>query len=404
LTWREDLAVLRHRDVRIFITARFVSLLGSSIAPIALVFAVLDVSDEASAVGLVLAARSIPNVVFLLIGGVIADRLPRRLVLVVANTVSALTQALAAGLILSGHAQIWQLAAIEAVNGIAAAFVMPAMVGILPSIVDRAELPQANAVSGFARSVALIGGGAVAGIIVGFAGPAIGLAVDAVTFGLGAFLLARLTLPRIERAQTSVLTDLKEGWTEFASRQWVWVVVLSFLFLNMIFTACYSTLGPVIADDTFGRVGWGVVSACFGAGLIAGGIFMIRIKPRYPLRLGMLGMLVSAPMFVCLALAPHTLTIAAAAFLVGIGFELFGIGWETALGQHVPIDKISRVASYDMLGSFIASPIGQLTVGYVSAVVSITAVELYGAALHILLVLATLAVPSVWLLQRHTAD
>lgn len=402
MTWREDLAVLRHRDVRVFISARFVSLLGSSIAPIALVFAVLDVSDEATAVGIVLAARSIPNVVFLLIGGVIADRLPRRLVLVVANTVSGLTQALAAALILSGHAQIWQLAAIEAVNGIAAAFVMPAMVGILPAIVDRAELPQANAVSGFARSVAMIGGGAVAGIIVGFTGPAAGLLVDAVTFLLAAALLARLRMPRIERVPTSMLSDLREGWTEFISRQWVWVVVLSFLFLNMIFTACYSTLGPVIADDTFGRVGWGVVSACFGAGLIAGGILMIRVKPRYPLRVGMIGMLVSAPMFVCLALVPHTLTIAAAAFLVGLGFELFGIGWETALGQHVPLDKLSRVASYDMLGSFIASPIGQLAVGYLAAVLSIKAVELYGATLHILLVLATLAVPSVWLLQRHT--
>ena len=159
MSWREDLAVLRHRDVRVFVSARFVSMLGSSIAPIALVFAVLDVSDAASAVGIVLAARSIPNVVFLLLGGVISDRLPRKLVLIVANSVSGLTQALAAVLVLSGHAQIWQLAVIEAVNGIASAFVMPAMVGILPSIVDRAELPQANAVSGFARSIALIGGG-----------------------------------------------------------------------------------------------------------------------------------------------------------------------------------------------------------------------------------------------------
>lgn len=137
-------------------------MLGSSIAPIALVFAVLDVSDAATAVGVVLAARSIPNVVFLLIGGVISDRLPRKVVLIVANTVSGLTQALAAVLVLSGHAQIWQLVVIEAVNGIASAFVLPAMMGILPSILDRSELPQANAVSGFARSIALIGGGAVA--------------------------------------------------------------------------------------------------------------------------------------------------------------------------------------------------------------------------------------------------
>jgi MFS family permease len=330
--------------------------------------------------------------------------LPRHLVLVVANTVSGLTQALAAGLVISGHAQIWQLAAIEAVNGIASAFVMPAMTGILPSIVDRDELPQANAISGFARSVAVIGGGAVAGVIVGFTGPGIGLAVDAVTFCVAALLISRLTLPHIERARSSMIEDLRVGWTEFVSRQWVWVIVLSFGLLNMIFTACYQTLGPVIADHTFGRAGWGVVSACFGAGLIAGGVLMIRLKPRYPLRLGMFGTLLSAPIFVCLALAPNAVAVAVVAFVVGIGFEMFGIGWETALGQHVPIDKLSRVSSYDMLGSFIAIPAGQLAVGYVAAVVSIKAVELYGAAIHILLVALTLAVPSVWKLQRDTAS
>ncbi|MGW6279505.1 MFS transporter [Kribbella sp. NPDC055071] len=400
MSWREDLAVLRHRDVRIFVSARFVSLLGSAIAPIALVFAVLDVSDTAGAVGIVLAARSIPNIVFLLVGGVISDRLPRHLVLVVANIVSGLTQALAAGLVLSGHATTVQLAVIEAVNGVAAAFVMPALTGILPSIVDRAELPQANAVSGFARSVAMIGGGAVAGVIVGFTGPGIGLAVDALTFLVGAFLLARLRLPRIERSASSVLTDLRVGWTEFVSRQWVWVVVLGFCVLNVIFTACYRTLGPVIADDTFGRTGWGIASACFGVGLIAGGILMIRVKPQYPLRIGMFGILLGAPIMVVLALAPNTVMVAAMSFLVGISYEIFGIGWETALGQHIPLDKLSRVSSYDMLGSIVAVPIGQLSVGAVAAAAGINAVELYGAALYVAITLATLIVPSVWHLRR----
>ena len=400
MSWRQDLAVLRHRDVRIFVSARFVSLLGSAIAPIALVFAVLDVSDKAGAVGIVLAARSIPNIVFLLAGGVISDRLPRNLVLVVANTVSGLTQGLAAVLVLSGHATIWQLAAIEALNGTAAAFVMPALTGILPSIVDRAELPQANAVSGFARSVAMIGGGAVAGVIVGFTGPGVGLAVDAVTFLLGAYLLARLSIPRIARSASSVLTDLRVGWAEFVSRQWVWAVVLGFCLLNVIFVACYRTLGPVIADNTFGRTGWGIASACFGVGLIVGGVLMIRVKPRYPLRIGMFGILLGAPIMVVLALSPNTVMVAAMSFLVGVSYEIFGIGWETALGQHIPIDKLSRVSSYDMLGSIIAVPIGQLTVGYVAATAGITAVELYGAALYVTITAATLVVPSVWRLKR----
>jgi MFS family permease len=361
---------------------------------------VLDVSKSASAVGTVLAARSIPNIVFLLIGGVISDRLPRHLVLVVANTVSGLTQALAATLVLSGHATIVQLTAIEAVNGIAAAFVMPAMTGILPAIVDKAELPQANAIGGFARSAAMIGGGAVAGVIVALTGPGVGLAVDGVTFLTAAILLSRLRMPRIERVASSILTDLRDGWSEFASRQWVWVVVLAFGLLNLIFTACYQTLGPVIADTTFGRAGWGVVSACFGAGLVASGIIMLRLKPRYPLRVGMLGMLVAIPVMLCLAVFPYTIAMAGAAFLLGVGFDMFGIGWETALGQHVPLDKLSRVSSYDMLGSFIAGPVGQLTVGYVAAASSAKAVELYGAALFALITVATLVVPSVWNLRR----
>ncbi|WP_432939952.1 MFS transporter [Kribbella sp. CA-253562] len=404
MSWRHDLAVLRHRDVRIFVSARFVALLGSSIAPIALVFAVLDVSDSAGAVGLVLAARSIPNVVLLLIGGVISDRLPRNLVLIVANTLSALTQALAAILVLSGHAQIWQLVVIEAINGAAAAFVMPAMVGVLPALVDPVELPQANAVSGFARSAALVGGGAVAGVIVDLTSPGIGLAVDAATFLLAVVLLAQLTLPPVERSQTSIVRDLRDGWTEFASRQWVWSVVAAFSVLNLIFTASYSTLGPVIADDTFGRAGWGAVSACFGAGLIAGGILMIRRPPRYPVRVGMFGMLSALPIFAALALWPTTLTVAAAAFVVGLGFEIFGIGWETALGQHIPLDKLSRVASYDMLGSFVTGPLGQLTVGYVVAVTSAKAVELYGAGIYLVVVVLTLMVPAVWRLQRYATD
>ena len=400
MTWRQDLAVLRHRDVRIFVSARFVSLLGSAIAPIALVFAVLDVSDKAGAVGIVLAARSIPNIVFLLAGGVISTGSPATWCWSSRTRSADSPRASPPRWSLSGHATIWQLAAIEAVNGAAAAFVMPALTGILPSIVDRAELPQANAVSGFARSVAMIGGGAVAGVIVGFTGPGVGLAVDAVTFLLGAYLLARLSIPRIARSTSSVLTDLRVGWAEFVSRQWVWAVVLGFCLLNVIFVACYRTLGPVIADNTFGRTGWGIASACFGVGLIAGGVLMIRVKPRYPLRIGMFGILLGAPIMVVLALSPNTVMVAAMSFLVGVGYEIFGIGWETALGQHIPIDKLSRVSSYDMLGSIIAVPIGQLTVGYVAATAGITAVELYGAALYVTITAATLVVPSVWRLKR----
>ena len=392
--------MLRHRDVRVFISARFVSLLGTTIAPIALAFAVLDVSDSAVALGVVLAARSIPQVVLLLVGGVIADRLPRHQVIVVANGVCCGTQALAATLLVTGHAQIWQLAAIEAVNGAAAAFTMPAMMGVLPALVSSAELPQANAVAGFVRSTAMIGGAAIAGAIVGFAGPALGLYLDAVAYGVAALLMIRLVMPPVERTKSSMLADLREGWGEFVSRQWLWVVVLAFGLINLLWTALWGTLGPVIADDTFGRAGWGLASAGFGIGLIVGGVLMIRLKPGYPLRVGMIGILLCVPVLFCLTLAPVTVAMVVTAFAAGIGFELFGIGWETALGQHIPLDRISRVASYDMLGSFVAIPAGQLAVGHVVGVTGMDNVILYGAAIYAVLTIATLVVPSVWRLPR----
>jgi hypothetical protein len=127
---------------------------------------------------------------------------------------------------------------------------------------------------------------------------------------------------------------------------------------------------------------------------------MIRVKPRYPLRIGMIGILLGAPIMVVLALAPNTVMVTAMSFLVGISYEIFGIGWETALGQHIPLDKLSRVSSYDMLGSIVAVPVGQLTVGYVAAAASVTIVELYGAALYVAITIATLVVPSVWKLRR----
>jgi MFS family permease len=400
MSWRTDLAVLRHRDVRTFLSARFVSLLGSSIAPIALAFAVLDISGSAGALGLVLAARTVPMVVLMLAGGVIADRWPRHLVLVVANVVCALTQALAATLLLAGHAQIWQLVLIEVANGAAAAFVMPALTGILPALVAPAELPQANAVAGFARSTAVIGGGAVAGVIVAVAGSGVGLAIDAVAFGVAAYLLSRLSVPRLTRSGTSMLYELREGWSEFVARGWVWKTVLAASLFNLLWAACWITLGPVIADDTFGRAGWGAVSAAFGLGLVAGGVLVIRVKPRYPLRFGLYGLYLMVPAILCLALAPYTAAMVVIAFGVGVGFEMIGIGIETAIGQHIPIEKLSRVASYDMLGSFLVIPVGQLSVGYLTTVTSVRTIELYGAGLFALVVTATLAVPSIRRLQR----
>ena len=142
------------------------NLWGSTMAPIALAFAVLSIEDSASALGQVLAARSVPMVLFLLLGGVLADRLGRWRVIQVSNLVSALSQALAAWLVITGQAELWHLIVIEAVNGTSSAASFPAMQGMIPQLVPRAQLQSANVLLSMVRGVLVVVGpdhGGVAG-------------------------------------------------------------------------------------------------------------------------------------------------------------------------------------------------------------------------------------------------
>ncbi|MGW0231611.1 MFS transporter [Actinopolymorpha singaporensis] len=400
---RHSLAPLRHQRFRYFLGARFATLLGSAIAPIAVAFAVLDLTHSPATLGVVLAARTIPMVVLVLFGGVVADRIRRDVVLVSANVVCLLTQSLAAILLLTGTAQVWQIAAIEAVNGAAAAFTFPALQGLLPQLVNRSELQQANALNGLSRNVTLIGGGAVGGALVGFLGPGWGLAVDAVTFGVAALLISRLRLagvPRESQQRSSTWADLRVGWQEFVSRRWVWVIVAAFCVFNAVTAGSFQTLGPVVADETFGAVGWGLVQSASGVGLVVGALVMLRWRPRRPLVVGMLGCGVAVFELLLLGLTPTLAPLLAISFLVGVGTDLFGIGWETALQEHVPTDRLSRVASYDALGSMVAVPVGQLLAGPLAAVFGTSAVIVGGAVVLGVVVALTVSDSSVRGLRR----
>ena len=386
---------LRERPFRYYLAARFSSLLGSSLAPIALAFAVLDLTSSPLALGFVLASRTIPNIVLLLFGGVVADRFRRDRVLVISNTLCALTQAMAAFLLFSGIATVWQIAAIEALNGAAAAFTGPALKGILPQLVKREHLQPANALSGIARNIAMVGGGSLAGIIVGFAGSAWGLGVNAVTYALAAILLSRIRLPDAPRSGQSTISDLKDGWREFIARQWVWVVVLAFAIVNAITVAGFATLGPVVADDSFGRFGWGIISSAQAVGFLLGGVIMLRWRPRRPLAVGVAVLLIDVPVMATLGLHPVLPPLLVGFLLMGIASSIFSVAWESALQQHIPEDRLSRVASYDMLGSFVAIPIGQLVAGPLALVFGVETVLWFGAGLLCLVLLVTLAQRSV---------
>ena len=397
--------VLRHRSFAYLVVGRTVSLVGNGLAGLAIAFAVLDLTGSTTDLGLVLAARSVPLVVFMLFGGVLADRLPRHLVLVVTNVVSGVTQVVAAGLLLSDHATIGSLMALEAVNGASSAFIFPATAGMLPQTVPAPALQTANVVLRMATTAALVGGTSVGGVLVAAVGPGWALVVDAATFAVGAVCFGLVRLPRgATMPASNVLRDLREGWTAFRSRTWLWVVVLAFTVINAAEAAGWNTLGPAIADDTFGRAGWGFVLAAQTLGMFVCGALLLRLRFRQPLLAGMIGMLVFVPVLYVLASEPAVLLLVVAAFVGGAALEVFGLGWDLSMQQHVPPHLLSRVYAYDGLGSILAIPIGQVVAGPLAASLGVHDAVVALATVAMVAAVVPLCVPAVRRLERTDLD
>jgi MFS family permease len=396
------LAPLRGTSFRWYFAARLVNLLGLTMAPVALTFAVLDLSDSPSALGRVLAAESIPLVVFLLVGGVIADRFNRATVLRVTNVGAGLSQGAIATLVLTGTAELWHLVVLAAVNGTLAAASFPAMTSVVPSLVPRDQLQPANVLLSMQRaSLAIVGPSAAAALVV-TVGPGWALAIDSVTWLLSALLLLRVRIPpRTEaRSSASFVAELREGWVVFTGHTWLWVIVLAFGVLNAIHMGAWFTLGPAVAKDTIGEQGWGYVLSAEAVGLLAMTLVLSRVRLERPLRAGMLGMTVFAAPMLILGSNPVLPLLIAAAFAAGLGMEVFGLGWNLAMQENIEERMLSRAYSYDALGSFVAIPIGQLTFGPLGEAFGAQRVILVSGCVYGAIALATLLSRSVRRLER----
>lgn len=406
---KESVAALSDARFAWYFAARTVSTVGSVMAPVALAFAVLHIDTSASALGQVLGVRTLAMVVFLLIGGVISDRFSRIAVLQVSHILTLVSQGLAAALIISGRATLTQLTVIEGINGAVSAFTMPAMMGIVPLVVRRTHLQQANALLSFSRSGLGIVGPALAGLLVVGVGPGWALAVDAFAYAVAFVCLARVRLPR-EQAQervvrTSMVRELRDGWSEFTSRTWLWVVVLVFGITNAIHVGVIGVLGPLIAKTTpgVGEAGWGMVLSAEAVGTVLMTVVMLRLAQRHPLREGMIATSLMAVPILALGLAPSLVPLVVAFFVAGAAIEIFGVGWSTALHEHVPIAVLSRVSSYDALGSFVAIPVGTFVYGWLATRVDLTVLLVTSAGLYAAVSLSALASRSVRNLERaHT--
>ncbi|MBP2476309.1 MFS family permease [Crossiella equi] len=367
------LAPLRYSAFRLLTTGRVITQVGDSVATIALAFAVLDLTGSVVQLGLVVGLRSMMSVISLLFGGVVADRLPRHVVLVGSCAVSALSQAVVAALVLTGTATVPVVTVLAAVNGFAIAFSWPASGALTPQTTPEEHWLRANALVRLGVNGAKIVGASFGGLLVGLVGPGWGLALDAVTFAVAGvcFLLIRVP-PVVERPERrSVVRELAEGWQEFVSRRWVWVVVVGFLFMNAAIVGVLQVLGPALADETIGRPAWGLVLAAETAGMAVGAVVAMRLRLRRLLYVGTACMGLAALLPVTMAVAPVTWVLVLVGFGAGIGLEQFGVAWETSMQQHIPADRLARVYSYDAIGSFLAVPVGEIAIGPVSHAIGV---------------------------------
>lgn len=401
---RIPLGALQEREFRLFFTGQLVSLLGDAVTPFALAWAVLDLTGSATDLGFVIAAKTAPLVVFLLIGGVFADRLPRRAVMLTADVVRMAVQATTAALLLSHNAQIWELVVLQACAGTATAFFNPASTGLTPMVVSAERLQEANGLRGMSMASMGLIGPALAGILIVGVGPGYALAIDAASFGVSAFFLAQLHLPlHVSLPPQSFARDLVDGWREFVARTWVWLIVLSASLGNMMAAVWLVLAATWIKQGHGGAGAWTAILIAGAIGALVGGAAALRVRPRRPLLVACIVIVPNALPMILLALKLPWETLVVASLATGFGNMLFNTLWETTLQQHVPPAALSRVSAYDWFGSLLCQPVGLAVAGVAAAAIGMSTTLWIAAGVTAVSLVALLAAPSVTQLRALDA-
>lgn len=393
---REHLAVLREPEFRKLFTGQAASLLGDGMVNVALAFAVIGLGGGASAVGLVFAARTVMLVGCLLVGGVIADRVSRRAVMIAADVTRLASQGVIAALLITGGGSVAALALLSGITGAATGFFNPAATGLLPEVVAPERLQQANGLRAVAQSTGEIAGPVVAGALVATAGAGWALAIDAGTFAVSVAFLGRLrTAAREVREHSTFFEDLRDGWSTFRAMTWVWTFVAGAAVGNLLWSAWFA-IGPVVADrELGGAAAWGAVLAAMGAGGLVGGLIAIRSHLKRPLVAATLAVPpFSLPLAFLAAGAPAEL-LALAAFVAGAAMMFANSVWESTLQRHAPPASLSRLSAYDWFGSSVFRPIGFAVWGSVAAAAGVSTSLWIAFALLIVSAMAVLAVNDI---------
>jgi hypothetical protein len=388
--------VLQERSFARYLAASSISSLGSGMAVVALAFAVLEFGGAVD-LGIVLLAREVPLVILVLLGGVFADRLPRRTILVGTDLLKGAAQVGTAILLFTGTADVWNVAALQAVFGMSGAFSRPATTGLVRETVSDARLQEANALLGLSYSVLSIAGPAIGALIVAAGSPAWAITIDSITFFVSAALIASMHLSTTVRiASASILGDLRDGWREFTQRSWAVAMVVSFGLFQLTYFPALLVLGPLVAKrELGGAAAWGTILAVESLGAVLGGMFALRLRFKRPLVACQLLVLPCGVLLVALAVPLPLIGLAIVSFAVGIGFALGNTLWMTALQRNVPKHALSRISSFDWLGSVALNPVGYALIGPIAGVVGPSEALLVAGVLNIAVCVSVALVPAV---------
>ncbi len=398
---------LRERNFRLLFIGQATSALGDRFVPVALVFAILRLSHSAADLGYVLGAQALTQVTFLLIGGVIADRFSRRHLMMGADVFRGTCELILGASLIAAHPPVVLVGVFGAAQGLGGAVFAPAASGLTANVVPKENLQQANALIQTATAVAAVTGPAIAGVCVLTVGAGWAILADGVTFLVNVVALSFINAEIPKRARTSsMLGDLKAGWTEFSARKWFRTTVFGAALFNLLYGA-YAVIGPVASVRLYsGATMWATASSAAGFGAIAGGIAVTTAGSRREWRLArgvlLIGLYALAPLLMAAHLAIPAIAVAAA--LGGAGMTAFGAIWNTIVQREVPEQLLSRVISFDYFGSLVALPTGLAISGVLITVVGVRPLLWVVAGVQVLTI-ATLALsPSVRAVGRPGAS
>jgi MFS family permease len=386
----------RHRDFRVFYLGYTTSLLGTAMSRIALTFAVLDSGGTPAELGYVFAASVFPQVLVMVAGGVLADRIGRRRVMLATDVGRLVVQGILAGALFAGKPPLWLFLLLPTLLATGEGIFNPALGGLRAELVPAGERQDANALLGVAGSATTIGGPALAGFLIALSGPAVVIAVDAASYGASVLALMLLEVPPAGQRAQSAWRDLAESLAVFRSQTWLCLTTAQFALFNLFTWAPYLLLGPLLARSYMGGAGaWGVITAAFAGGAALAGLGLVGRHPPRPLVWAVAGTFGYPVPCLLLALHAPVYAVAGGALVAGVGSAINGIFGTSVQQQRVPQQMLARISAIEMTGAFALGSAGWALIGPLTGIVGSTPLLVFAAAYGAASSAVVLACPAI---------